>query len=87
MSVLMAVRIPEDLAAKVDAKGKRSAVIISALRSYLGEISPKLKARPGVTRETVTTPAVVVRETVSNYQRPAHAPGCSCLMCSGGRGK
>ena len=66
MSVLMAVRIPDELAAQVDAKGKRSSVIIAALRSYLGEIpQPKLKAQPGVTRESVTVPPVVVRETVS----------------------
>ena len=88
MSVLMAVRIPDELATQVDAKGKRSAVIIAALRSYLGETpQPKLKARPGVTRESVTVPPVVVRETVLSYQRPTHAPGCRCLMCSGGRGK
>jgi hypothetical protein len=79
MSVLMAVRIPDDLAAQVDARGKRSAVIVEALRKFLGEATvepkPKLRPRPGVTRETVQIGIV-------QYQRPAHAPGCSCLMCA-----
>ena len=79
MSVLVAVRVPDDLAAKMDARGKRSAVIVEALRKYLGEatVEPKLKLRPrpGVTRETVQVGVI-------QYQRPAHAAGCHCLMCA-----
>lgn len=63
MSVLIAVRVPDDLAAKMDAKGKRTQVVLAALQAFLvddrGEAqkverrSPKPKAASSI----LATPA------------------------------
>jgi hypothetical protein len=47
MSTLVAVRVPDDLLAKVDARGKRTRVVIDALTAYLsGEQIAPAPAKP-----------------------------------------
>ena len=81
MSTLVAVRVPDELLAKVDAKGKRSQVIIAALEAYLGGPGVNAVVHSLATRfhDSVTVAAKLPSA------RPAHDPKtCNvygCGMC------
>lgn len=88
MSTLIAVRVPDDLVVKMDARGKRSRVVIDALRTYLEGGTPsapptakpasgKPRARPPVDAslpDVVEEPAQPRPASIhtGNYQRPTH---------------
>jgi hypothetical protein len=97
MSTLVAVRVPDELLAKVDAKGKRSPVIIAALEAYLGGAHGVVRSnsvltngRIGSVSDTVAVvqslpkpirPAVTVAARLANA-RPAHDPEtCKVYGC------
>jgi hypothetical protein len=115
MSVHINIRIPDDLAAAMDAIGKsRSQAIIDALAAYLcptviqappmspevvAELQKVIDAQPqgkitamGGMRDSPKRlkPKRALGRTPENLSladnrdaRPAHAPGCKCLMCQG----
>jgi hypothetical protein len=118
MSVHINIRIPDELAAAIDALGKsRSQAIIEALGAYLkpptvivappmspevvAEIQKALDAQPqgkvkimsghqrggktDASKRTLgrTPENLSLADNRDSYARPAHAPGCKCLMCQG----
>jgi hypothetical protein len=118
MSVHINIRIPDELAAAIDALGKsRSQAIIEALGAYLkpptvivappmspevvAEFQKAVDAQPqgkitamGGMRDSPkrlkpkralgrTPENLSLADNRDSYARPAHAPGCKCLMCQG----
>jgi len=84
MSKLVAVRIPDDLLAKIDEQGKRSAVILSALQEHFGQQKPESQpttpapppAKPQPVQQpahqTATTPAPLI----TTVRTPMPDPRC-----------
>lgn len=54
MSVVITVRVADELAAKVDAKGKRAEVVVAALKAYLEEPCLSTSTNGSNTNERVT---------------------------------
>ena len=74
MSVLIAVRVPDDLVAKIDKAGKRTTVVLAALRHYLDA-------------ETPVEPAQRIRKPSASDPRPS-CPRCgeSAMVVTWGSG-
>lgn len=70
MSELVAVRVPDELVSLMDARGKRSTVIIEALRAYL---QTETTERPKATRAPEIAPKI---ETPREVGKLAPCPRC-----------
>lgn len=94
MSVILTVRIPDELAAKVDAKGTRTEVTVAALRAYLEEpclstskngSSTSERDMPGKSATVATSPPVpsaaspVVRAPTISAANVAELTGTTVL--------
>ncbi len=127
MSKLVAIRIPDELAARIDERAKaesmtQTAVIVNGLwaalcpvetagfqeamaaRKYRGaQVCPNRKPKAQIipTSDTMALASNAAAKRIRKaalgrtpenlsladnrdaYARPAHAPGCKCLMCQG----
>lgn len=113
MSKLVAIRLPDELAAMIEKRAKnesmtQTAVIVNGLWSALGPVEVaeghqrggktfhervSMGAPPNdlkLARETRpkralgrTPENLSLADNRDSYARPAHAPGCKCLMCQG----
>jgi len=75
MTTLVAVRVPDELVAKMDAEGKRSAIIIEALRQYLTPSPNPVLAYshpPPITIDRILKPSLEVFK-----------PSRQCRSCEG----
>lgn len=88
MSVKIAVRIPDELAAKIDAVGKnRSVTIVTALESVFGSQpepeKPKVKEPEKPRQKIKSSPGFLERIQRENAQASGliHAPNCRCYRC------
>ena len=110
MSVHINIRIPDELAARIEERAKaesmsQTAVIVNGLWSALGpvviqapQVSPD-ETSPAVKKAMVrfkkrlaqveedkalgrTPENLSLADNRDSYARPAHAPGCKCLMCA-----
>ena len=111
MSKLVAIRLPDELAAMIDKRAKdesmtQTAVIVNGLWDALcpvviqaPQVSPD-ETSPAVKKAMVrfkkrlaqveedkalgrTPENLSMADNRDAYSRPAHAPGCKCLMCQG----
>jgi hypothetical protein len=57
MSTLIAVRIPDDLIAAIDAQGKRSSVIIAILQNHFDKSRPEW-AKPPIPKHDILDAAI-----------------------------
>lgn len=82
MSKLIAVRIPDELAAKLEGR-KTTETVVAALEAFFNlkpawavsgaGLPPTIDAKVVPNCGGMTTPLA--------YSRPAHDPTCKCLMC------
>lgn len=80
MSTLVAVRIPDELLYKVDAKGKRSRVILEALEAYFA--LPAVTVHPPERLVVTKVDADRKEIHISSLRRPEHNPKeCRVYKC------
>lgn len=91
-SKIVPVRFPEDVIQAMDKRTEnRSALVVAAVRAYLGEVKKQGTVNPRpieskmIIEKARTEPVEAPKETRPLQGRPNHAETCQCLMCQNKR--